>query len=724
MATPQPPAATSQRSGRAGVIKRISGIRVRTRLVVMVAALAVLWLVSVGVALQGLSGDESKSNASAGVFAASEAGGAALRDWLVVADESNAVAALTYTRNAPGVATGIATSTAYVTKFQGEAVKELTLLARIAPEAPIRTSAQAIVGYLTLYNGFINRFLSEVREGNIAQAIKALEVESQTEAAKTYEGLTKIDVTLRANAHAITKQEASASSNAQLVLLLVVGIGLLAAAVAVALVIRSIVRPLGELQSAAHTIAQGDVSQTVAVSGRDEIGQVGEAFTEMSDYLQEMARAADRIAAGELDVEVHARSERDGLGVAFEKMSATLRQALGDRSCLDTLVERMESLRAGCLSDLHHGLESMAAGDLTVAVDSKTSPVPVEDGRSAGRLAEIFNAMLSKTDESLGSYSDMRQKLTIMLGEITATSSTVSSASQQMASTSDEAGRAVGEIAHSVGDVAAGAERQVSSVEGVRLLVEEVAEATRQSADQLTETGEAARQATDIAQGGIDAAEKASEAMAAVAEATGAASERISELGEKSERIGGIVATITGIAEQTNLLALNAAIEAARAGEQGRGFAVVAEEVRKLAEDSQQAAALIEGLIGEIQSETHRAVEAVELGAQRTQDGVQTVNEARGRFEDIGGSVTDMSQRINEVTTAIAQITASTQGILQSVSEVAAVAEQNSASSEEVSASTQQTSASTQEIAGSAQLLSGTADQLEQLVAQFTLAAA
>ncbi len=522
----------------------------------------------------------------------------------------------------------------------------------------------------------------------------------------------------------LADKDGNSAESSKTLLAIVLAIVALAAALAVGLLLsRGIGRALRKLQGAAETIAEGDIDHDLVASGIAEITPVEDAFGEMTAYLKEMADAADQIAAGHLDVEVRSRSERDRLANAFIAMSSVLRDGLGDESCLEALVERMQSLQQAGLTNLQGALESMAGGDLTVTVSDQTTPVPVKAGTSGGRLAEIFNAMLHSAQSAVGSYEGMRGKLTGMLGEVTQTSQTVSAASQQMASTSEEAGRAVGEIAHAVGDVAAGAERQVSSVESVRIVIEEVAEATRQSADQLSETGAAARQATDIAQGGIEAAEKASEAMAAVAEATGAASERISELGEKSERIGGIVATITGIAEQTNLLALNAAIEAARAGEQGRGFAVVAEEVRKLAEDSQQAAALIETLIGEIQTETHRAVEAVELGAKRTEDGVHTVDEARSKFEDIGGSVTNMNERITEVTTAMAQISASTQGILESVSDVAAVAEENSASTEEVSASTEETAASTEQISASAQSLAGTAEHLDELVGQFVLTA-
>ena len=123
-------------------------------------------------------------------------------------------------------------------------------------------------------------------------------------------------------------------------------------------------------------------------------------------------------------------------------------------------------------------------------------------------------------------------------------------------------------------------------------------------------------------------------------------------------RSAGSSETITGIAAQTNLLALNAAIEAARAGEHGRGFAVVAEEVRHLAEESQQAAATISGLIEQIQQETDRAVEVVELGVSQTAEGVSTVEQTRDVFLRIGQSVEDMSARVEEIAASVRQIAA------------------------------------------------------------------
>src|SRR5205823_6918396 len=104
---------------------------------------------------------------------------------------------------------------------------------------------------------------------------------------------------------------------------------------------------------------------------------------------------------------------------------------------------------------------------------------------------------------------------------------------------------------------------------------------------------------------------QAGASMAALRQSSSGLADAIQELAQKSGRIGGIVETITGIAGQTNLLALNAAIEAARAGEQGRGFAVVAEEVRKLAEESQHAAASIASLVREIQEDTTKVVHVV-----------------------------------------------------------------------------------------------------------------
>ncbi|HEY4278810.1 MAG TPA: methyl-accepting chemotaxis protein [Conexibacter sp.] len=567
---------------------------------------------------------------------------------------------------------------------------------------------------------FVSRRMAD--EGQVAQAVALLSIGAGYTDFNTFRAaLTALNTYQRTQTASSIAAAKSTASNGRTVIIVMAVVAAIVGILIALLLSRIIVGGVRQMLNAARGIAKGNIRQSVQIRSRDEIGETGAAFRLMIEYLDEMATAARQIAAGELAVDVQPKSDQDELGIAFSNMSEELRAALGDRSSLEALLDRMESLSTNDLAALEQALAAVAEGDLTVDASTTTSRIETVDGISSGRLAEIFNIMLSQLQASVSGYNGMREKVASLVGQIAQETQAVAAASQQMATTSEESGRAVGEIASAVGEVAAGAERQVRTVGEARSLTEEVVHATRASAENASETARAAENARGVADQGASAIAEATEAMQAVQASSSEVTSVIRDLGSKSEQIGGIVSTITGIAEQTNLLALNAAIEAARAGEQGRGFAVVAEEVRKLAEESREAARSISGLIDEIQRETGHAVEVVEAGARQTQDGAATVEQARDSFLQIGTSVEDMTGRVEQIASAVSEISERAMRMQENMSEVVAVAEQSSASTEQVSASTQQTSASTQEIAASAQELAKTAEELERLVSQFKL---
>lgn len=195
----------------------------------------------------------------------------------------------------------------------------------------------------------------------------------------------------------------------------------------------------------------------------------------------------------------------------------------------------------------------------------------------------------------------------------------------------------------------------------------------------------------------------------------------IEKLAERSMEISQISDTISNIADQTNLLALNAAIEAARAGEAGRGFSVVAEEVRKLAEESGQAAQQIAELISTIQADTVQAVERMKKGTEDVQSGKDVVNKAGTAFETITSAVSSLTESSEAILAAAQRSAQKAEQLVSVMDGINKTGRDVAAETESVSAATEEQSASMDEIAGASQKLAELAQDLQGSTSKFKI---
>lgn len=437
--------------------------------------------------------------------------------------------------------------------------------------------------------------------------------------------------------------------------------------------------------------AAGDAQQREAARTLS-LGDAAAAFETMRDVLDKLTEVAlTQAEASEKAAKSAYRNLRLGL------LSMTLLGVLV--GVLLTFGMTASIVRP--LNNLAHAAHQIAQGDLSMHIP------PAQTKDELGRLTAAFQ--------------EMKDQVRRLIQQINNSATEVSGASRELLSTADEATQAVQQVSQTVESVAGSAQTASDSVQQARLSLDQIAAAMQNISKDIEDVAHYATRASGQGEEGFKSANSASEinnrAALSVQETRGV----VQALGEKTQQIGQFISIITGIADQTNLLALNAAIEAARAGDAGRGFAVVAEEVRKLAEESNQAAGNITKLVKSIESEMQTAITAMERSDSEVAHGAQTVGEAGALLGEIVSSVHALNDKVQSISAAAEEITASTGEVVGLMHGLAAGAEANSAAATQVASATQQQAASVHEIGANAGKLARLSQQMEELVQQFKL---